>query len=124
MKASGIEKKVIKDITARQQLGINKYKTTVKGNPLALKEWLQHAYEESLDTAVYLKRAIFEIEQNSKPSSKPTHGLFTEPERYLSGCSGCSGCDFEDEDIPCQITSVQFGDCLKENFIFKIKEIK
>jgi len=34
---------------------------TVADNPLELREWLQHAYEETLDKAVYLKRAIDEI---------------------------------------------------------------
>jgi hypothetical protein len=28
-----------------------------------LKQWLQHAYEETLDKAVYLRRAIEEIER-------------------------------------------------------------
>lgn len=59
---SGIEKAVCEDIAARQQLGIEKYGTTVANNPLPLKEWLQHAYEETLDKAIYLKRAIAEME--------------------------------------------------------------
>ena len=55
---TGIEAEVCKDIAERQALGINKYGTTVADNPLALHQWLQHAYEETLDKAVYLKRAI------------------------------------------------------------------
>jgi hypothetical protein len=58
---TGTEAKVCNDITARQELGINKYGVTVADNPLELREWLQHAYEETLDNAVYLKRAIDEI---------------------------------------------------------------
>lgn len=42
---------------------INKYGTTVAQNPLELKQWLQHAYEETLDKAVYLKRAIEKMEK-------------------------------------------------------------
>lgn len=61
---TGIEAMVCADIAERQKLGILKYQTTVKDNPLSLKQWLQHAYEENLDSAVYLRRAIAEIETN------------------------------------------------------------
>lgn len=57
------ETAVMADIKDRQIKGIAKYGTTVKENPLELREWLQHAYEECLDQAVYLKRAIQEIEE-------------------------------------------------------------
>jgi hypothetical protein len=60
--ATGIEAIVCRDIAARQQTGISKYGTTVADNPLSLQQWLQHAYEECLDQAVYLRRAITEIE--------------------------------------------------------------
>lgn len=60
--AIGIEAEVIKDIATRQEMGINKYGKTVSENPLNLKQWLNHAYEECLDQAIYLKRAIREIE--------------------------------------------------------------
>jgi len=50
------------DIAERQAKGIAKYGTTVADNPLSLRSWLQHAYEETLDKAVYLKRAIAEID--------------------------------------------------------------
>lgn len=56
-----IEHLVCVDILQRQQKGIKKYNKTVADNPLPLKGWLQHAYEETLDTAVYLKRAIEEL---------------------------------------------------------------
>jgi hypothetical protein len=59
--ASGIEAQVCNDIAFRQQKGIQKYGFTVEENPLSLHEWLQHAYEETLDQAVYLKRAIHEM---------------------------------------------------------------
>ena len=62
---TGIEAEVCKDIAARQQAGIAKYGVTVQGNPLALREWLQHAYEECLDMAVYLKRSIAEIDKST-----------------------------------------------------------
>lgn len=56
--ATGIEAEVCGDIAMRQQAGIIKYGVTVAENPLELEEWLQHAYEETLDKAIYLKAAI------------------------------------------------------------------
>jgi predicted HAD superfamily Cof-like phosphohydrolase len=55
---TGTELAVCEDITTRQQMGIRKYGTQVCDNPLSHKEWLQHAYEESLDRSIYLKQAI------------------------------------------------------------------
>ena len=57
------EAEVVKDILARQELGLKKYGTTVAKNPLELRQWLQHAYEEKLDDAVYMKRAIQELDK-------------------------------------------------------------
>jgi len=66
---SGIEVAVCQDIAERQQKGIAKYGVTVADNPLELRDWLQHAYEETLDKAVYLKRAIAEMDRaNQNPS--------------------------------------------------------
>lgn len=66
---TGIELKVCKDMAIRQAHGINKYGKTVADNPLSLREWLQHAYEECLDQAVYLRRAMEEIDK--KPTRNP-----------------------------------------------------
>jgi hypothetical protein len=63
---TGIEAMVCADIAKRQHLGISKYGTTVADNPLALREWLNHAYEEALDFAVYLRRAIEELDRQEK----------------------------------------------------------
>ena len=57
------ETEVCADIKRRQELGIAKYGTTVAQNPLELRQWLQHAYEEKLDDAVYMKRAIQELDK-------------------------------------------------------------
>jgi hypothetical protein len=62
MSAQGIEAMVCADIERRQQLGLAKYGTSVADNPLPLRAWLVHAYEETLDKAVYLRRAIAEID--------------------------------------------------------------
>jgi len=53
---------VIEDIRKRQQVGIAKYGTTLANNPLKLREWLEHQYQELLDAALYCKRAIQEID--------------------------------------------------------------
>ena len=54
----GTEALVCADIAKRQQMGVAKYGTTVAENPLTHRQWLQHGYEEALDLAIYLKRAI------------------------------------------------------------------
>ena len=59
---TGTEAKVCALIAQRQALGIAKYGTTVANNPLALRAWLQHQLEELLDAAVYVQRAIDELE--------------------------------------------------------------
>lgn len=69
--ATGTEARVCADIANRQQRGIEKYGYTVEGNPLHLISWLRHAYEECLDQAVYLRRAIEEIE---RPNDKLRDG--------------------------------------------------
>jgi len=71
----GTESDVCADIARRQQFGIKKYGTTVRDNDLSLQQWLQHAYEETLDKAVYLKRAIEQIakeKQNGLEYTQPT----------------------------------------------------
>lgn len=68
----GTEAEVCADIARRQAFGQNKYGTTVAENPLSLRAWLVHAYEESLDLPIYLKRAIAEIDaQQAKLSGRP-----------------------------------------------------
>ena len=68
----GVEAEVCADIARRQALGKNKYGTTVAENQLSLRCWLHHAYEETLDKAVYLKRAIAEIDaQQARQAGKP-----------------------------------------------------
>jgi hypothetical protein len=62
-----IEGQVCRDIRMRQQAGIKKYGTTVARCPLLLKPWLQHAYEECLDQAIYLRRAIEELPPEISP---------------------------------------------------------
>lgn len=58
---SGTELRVCQLIEERQMRGIAKYGTTVSDNPLPLRAWLRHALEECLDQAIYLQRAIEEL---------------------------------------------------------------
>ena len=46
------------DLQARSEMGIAKYGTTLDRTDLSEKDWLQHAYEEALDLALYLKKLI------------------------------------------------------------------
>jgi len=57
-------KAVCKDLQDRSEVGIKKYGITLDRTDLNLRDWLQHAYEETLDQANYLKRAIQEIDKN------------------------------------------------------------
>lgn len=70
--ASGVEAEVCADIAARQRKGVAKYGTTVEANPLSLEQWLTHAYEECLDQAIYLKKAIAVTKtQNDQAKTRP-----------------------------------------------------
>ncbi len=61
--SNDVELQVVTDIVDRQKRGLNKYGVSVANNPLSLREWLTHAYEECLDQAIYLKRAMMEMDK-------------------------------------------------------------
>lgn len=63
---SGTESRVCMDIQSRQEKGFFKYGVTVADNPLSLRDWLQHQYEELLDAAIYCRRAIEELDKEEK----------------------------------------------------------
>ena len=68
----GVEARICAEIAARQKRGIAKYGMTVAENPLSLLQLLQHAKEECLDQAIYLERAIAEIDaQQARQAGKP-----------------------------------------------------
>ncbi len=56
---------VCEDLKKRSELGFKKYGTTLDRKDLDLRDWLQHAYEECLDQANYLKKAITDLENTS-----------------------------------------------------------
>jgi hypothetical protein len=71
--ATGTEARMCADIARRQRMGLAKYGTTVADNPLHLRAWLQHSYEELLDAAIYTRRAIDELDARA-PSTPTTPG--------------------------------------------------
>lgn len=55
---SQVTEQVINDIQQRELKGIETYGTTMDRNDLTQDQWLQHAYEEALDFAIYLRKLI------------------------------------------------------------------
>ena len=51
---------VMFDLRAREKMGIEKYGVSVDKAKLETLQWMQHAYEESLDHAIYMKKLILE----------------------------------------------------------------
>ena len=82
---SGVEAEVCRDIGERQRKGVAKYGTTVAENPLELREWLQHAYEETLDKAIYLKRAIWQLSKENGDGLERAIELLLEEKRKRDG---------------------------------------
>lgn len=58
IKTDPIVHAVKSDLDARSRRGMEKYGTTLARTDLSRKQWLQHAYEEALDHALYLKKLI------------------------------------------------------------------
>lgn len=65
MKRSRILTLVIDDMTKREVRGIKKYEATLDRKDVSFDEWLNHAYEEALDFALYLKKIIDERASNT-----------------------------------------------------------
>jgi hypothetical protein len=62
---SNITKKVIEDLIASDKKGLEEYGVTVDREDYTLRDWLQEAYEETCDTAKYLKAAIEKIDKQN-----------------------------------------------------------
>ena len=50
----------------RSQVGLSKYGCTTMRSDLSLQDWLQHALEETLDNAVYLRAAIRKVADDER----------------------------------------------------------
>lgn len=55
---------VMIDLRSREKMGIEKYGVSVDKAKLDTLKWMQHAYEESLDHAIYMKKLILEAHKN------------------------------------------------------------
>lgn len=55
---SNTTRRIHEDLIASDKKGYEEYGVTVDRKDYTQKDWLRHAYEEVLDTAKYLKRAI------------------------------------------------------------------
>ena len=55
---SQVTEQVINDIQQRELKGIETYGTTMDRDVLTQDQWLQHAYEASLDFCIYLKKLL------------------------------------------------------------------
>ncbi len=64
MKKSNLLAQVIAELEARELKGMETYGTTLDRQDLTRSEWLQHAYEEALDLALYLKK--LKIEEDAR----------------------------------------------------------
>lgn len=67
---SNITKKVIEDLIASDKKGLEEYGVTADREDYSLRDWLQEAYEETCDTAKYLKAAIEKIDRDNDRESK------------------------------------------------------
>ena len=61
-----IYQQIISDLEKREAMGIEKYGTSVDDAMLTQKQWMQHAYEEALDFAVYLKKMMSQIDDKKE----------------------------------------------------------
>lgn len=66
IKQDKVVEAVREDLLRRSQFGIDKYGISLERTDLNLRNWLQHAYEECLDQANYLKRSILEIDEKQE----------------------------------------------------------
>lgn len=58
MEHSLLLESVMRDLRMREREGYKTYGTTMDRTDLTEKEWIQHAYEEALDLALYLKKIM------------------------------------------------------------------
>ena len=64
--SSKITQKIIADLIASDKKGLKEYGVTVDRDDYTLRDWLQEAYEETCDTAKYLRAAIEKIDRDKK----------------------------------------------------------
>lgn len=83
------------DLLRRSQVGIAKYGVTLARTDLSLRDWLQHAYDETLDQANYLKRAIVSLDTDREVLANQIKGWVEELQP--SDLKNRSTADLQDE---------------------------
>lgn len=88
----GVEARICKQIADRAKMGLKKYGVTVADNPLPLREWLEHQKMELLDAAIYVQRAIDDIDEKAGGEKEPPQNYRSEHEwTALSHCGQNTG---------------------------------
>ena len=64
---------VMVDLRDREKMGIEKYGVSVDKAELDTLQWMQHAYEESLDHAIYMKKIILEAHREIQRAKGKEH---------------------------------------------------
>lgn len=79
------------DLLQRSLIGMDKYGTTLGENPAQHRERLQHAYEEALDLANYLKWSIMRLDAEAEAQAAPR-------EMAKGCCSSVIPCSHQKQD--------------------------
>ena len=72
---------VIKDLRAREKFGIDKYGVSVDKAQLDSLKWMQHAYEESLGHAIYMKKLMLQYSREIEANTVQTSHLKIEEDK-------------------------------------------
>lgn len=80
---------VMIDLRNREKMGIEKYGVSVDKAELNAIQWMQHAYEESLDHAIYMKKLILEAHREiarakGKEHAPNVHEIQIKVDEYVS----------------------------------------
>ncbi len=87
---STILQQVIADMRVREERGLMKYGTTVDRTDLTQAQWLQHAYEEALDLAIYLKKVMSMTFTPDRNLSTVIHSRFKKGDVVICWLKGSS----------------------------------
>lgn len=77
-------KKIHEDLIASDIKGYEEYGVSVDREDYTNKEWLEHTYQEVLDTAKYLKRALDTAGTNSQTANKAAVDILLEVDAGLN----------------------------------------
>lgn len=76
---SKVTQSLIAQFIERDELGLEKYGTTMDRQDLSLSDWLEHAIEEKIDELKYLKAAKNSLTPDSIPETERPDGEETPP---------------------------------------------